>query len=138
MKLYHNITRFRYLRSISSFSRRKLNMFRDIKEGDLILSCSGFNVRVKDIEYIVRPFNSGWYLSDIEVTDDVGGFHSLVDCCGLKRTRKEIVDNFNPKNFDYDNAWWKEHPLYSKVKVALDAGKEIVDEDGCLLPEFWV
>jgi hypothetical protein len=137
MKLYHRVSRFEFLRSITKKDRDNILWALSLKPGDLINDCTGFNVVIRKIEPDIMYVNNGrggWYICDIDfTTEPLGGSCSLMHC-GIQspRTPKEIT-NYIKRWYDEwgepHGGWhWKtdNDPVWQKLKNCLP----ICDEKG--------
>lgn len=142
MKLYKDISRFQFRRIFSKGSHyeKRLLWGLSLNQGDLFCSCSGFNVRVKDIEIEKgyakyhfgrsRPSKNGWYIADVVLIDYDGGYHSVMHCCAPKETPKQIEEYF--KDLTKDERFMIDWgtPRLLKIKEKLERGEPICDEHG--------
>lgn len=149
MKLYKNISRFRWRRMFSkgSQSEKKLLWGASLKPGDLVAACTGFNVRIVAIQpektwakdwfsstlfgaYKFKGRPQGWFIHDFQITDEQGMWHYIDSCCWEKETVEQI------------EAFWKSIPprpndeKLCRIQALLAEGKRICDDDGVILPEL--
>lgn len=75
----------------------------NVKRGDLIFSCTGFNVRVAETRPYYKRVGKGFVLTDIEITTDSGGLCSLIHC-GVEapHSREDII-----KSWEAKVSYWK-------------------------------
>lgn len=148
MKLYKNISRFRWRRMFSKGGpeEERLLWGASLKPGDIIQACTGFNVRIAKITperskativwsapSLGRPFNGrahGWFISDFLVEDESGGGHYIMSCCWKRETVAQIEE------------FWRGIPprpddeKLCRIQALLAEGKRICDDDGIIFPEL--
>lgn len=80
-KLYKNISRFAARRNIPTPDWKKLKWAAKLKPGDIVNNCSGFNVKIINIEPHYIFYRNGWYVYDfVFQTTPYMGFCSLIAC----------------------------------------------------------
>jgi len=122
-----------------------------LKPGDIINDCTGFNVKIREIELDIRQHGRGWYLMnvDFQVTP-YHGFCSLMHCGVEPEVPREKVESDwlswaekyldseqmhhwhgkNKKSFDEE---------FQKIRRRIDVlknGGHITNERGMILKEF--
>jgi hypothetical protein len=151
MKLYKRITRFQFRRRFpkGSYDEKKLLWGASLKPGDVIATCSGFNVRIKEIVPQVggakswfghtRRNKEGWFIDDFFVKDEDGGVHYTNSCCWKPETPEKIKKYWGEVTKEYivdmqAKGW--DSGFMQNIYDELQAGKEITDKDGILLPHL--
>lgn len=145
MKLYKNISRFRFRRMFSKggHAEARLRWGLSLKPGDVISACTGFNVRVaKTTPSKVRAarwwgfggikFNGrghGWFIDDVLVEDTAGGHHYIMSCCWEPETVKQIEEQWAGWAGSSDMTSW------AKIAQMVKDGQRICDDAGVILPE---
>lgn len=153
MKLYKNVSRFRFRRMYSkgSPSERQLKWGLSLKPGDVISACTGFNIRVAKVtpertsaarfwgaRSFGYPFNGrsqGWFISDVLIEDTDGGHHYIMSCCWKPETVEQIETFWKGVRSDYEDGSGRTS-LLKRLHEALAEGRPICDEDGIRLSEF--
>ena len=147
MKLYKNVSRFRFRRMFPKGSPLEWRLLwgASLKPGDVIAACTGFNVRVASIAPVKesaaamfqpwrRPFNGrshGWFISGFRVTDTEGQWHYTDSCCSPAETVQQIQvywASMPDSSREFDSRW-------SKISRMARDGVRICDEYGIVLPE---
>lgn len=147
MRMYHGISRFQYRRRFpkGSWDNRTILWGASLKPGDVVASCTGFNVRIATIEphrvhahyWLGNGFSrNGWWIQDFRITDSEGDWHTLPGGgCVMPR---ETVDQIRAYWCGFDENYHESfHNDFTRaVHAAFESGSYPVDADGVLLPEF--
>jgi preprotein translocase subunit YajC len=81
MKLYKNLSRFRYHRI---FSKRQIELLKfglSLNPGDMIHTCAGIDEKISEIEIEFMGYHNGWFIRDIHIKTERNSYHSLIYCC---------------------------------------------------------
>src|SRR4051812_2822839 len=110
MKLYKNISRFRWRRMFSKggAEEERLLWGASLKPGDLIAACTGFNVRITKITpekcsarvmwgtgcfgFFFNGRANGWFINDFKVEDATKSWHYIMSCCWKPETVAQIEE----------------------------------------------
>ena len=133
MKLYKG-SKFAFLRNTNARERKWLKYVSELRQGDLIHCCTGFNVRIKEIKPEVTDFRNTWFVTDFEITDTDGGLHSAMYCCDPPRSTTEIERYFKEQWTEealkrQEDLSWDKTDIRS-LRQLLSEGKRICDDDG--------
>jgi hypothetical protein len=119
--------------------------------GDFINDCSGFNRRIKEIQPYYIKVSKGFVLSDIDITNDMGGSCSLRSCgvqgkLSREQIEKDTVRFLRNYTLGDDGKYWfggEDSEEYKKAAIAaqlkisiIESGGHIADEDGQRLDIF--
>lgn len=132
---------------------RNLAWTLQLKVGDYVATCEGHNRKVAELRFHWRNEgvsrrrrpNRTWYLSEVEVIDSRGRYHTCPGCVWLKETPERVTAYFKGwiEELARSEAEGVEFQLgedgaarLRAMATALDAGQPIVDEFGELLPAF--
>ncbi len=131
MKLYSGTTKRIFKKKVGKYGLIYLNQAKNLKVGDLLHTCRGYNQRIAEIhsEHSYRRLSTNsWYICDFHIVFEDGNSCSWNHCCSLPYTKEQITNYW--KNMTHD--WFKDCSL----SIAAKAGKDIVNENGELLEEF--
>jgi hypothetical protein len=137
-----------------------------LKPGDLINDCSSFNVVIKKIyiekfhipksyikEWNKVPFHTrnGWYIGNIDFTNEIGGHCSLMSCGVEKPKSREVIEAdciLNIKEYFKEGGqaehWYGKDTERFKLALEkgmrkiyiLESGAHICDERGVFLEKY--
>lgn len=118
---------------------KKMLMGARLKPGDVINTCSGFNVVVAKVEIDFMHVSNHLKTpvpADFTITDTDGMQHSWTGCCGPAETPEQICAYI--ANFEEDTGQKRSEfgPEFAKIFDDVVAGKNPLDSRGCLLPEY--
>jgi hypothetical protein len=124
--------------------RELLHYLLDAKPGDLIHSCTGYNHRIKKVEFFrcESPNGKTSIIYEACVEDDTGRLHYFPGggCVAMTETREEIEAYI--LSWDCPQGWeliktWKFFRMGKEIEV-LRLGVHVLNEDGTPLsdPEF--
>lgn len=148
-RLYHNLP-WRIAKKWLADSRLyKLIGAVDLKPGDLISTCKGYNEVIEEIRPEIYQINKGWVVSDfsVQTAGPNGGNCSVLHCCTFPLETKEEVAKYwlshqGPEYDKWVTNWYGgdidryfESPGYKMVQL-LNAGKEVFLPDGQLNPDW--
>lgn len=143
MRIYRNTTKRIGKKKIGR-RWKKLNLARNLRLGDLVSTCKGYNERVSEIDPIWsnRGLSRGRYIIDFDITTESGSSCSVVQCCTFPtETREEIIEYWRWFATPEGRAWeeemsgqgWK---FSDGIVDAIAEGREVFDQDGQPLYEF--
>lgn len=139
MKLWYNTTK-RLAKKLMGRHWRKLNYAKDLKPGDLISTCMGYNERIRTItpDWTEYGLRRGSFVFDFDIVTESGNCCSLIHCCTIPlETKKNILSFwslYNPERGGYLGVPYWEH--INNIAKAVKAGIEVFDEDGQPLYEY--
>jgi len=159
MKLRHKIGRLTFRRYVSKDFESRIRWALNLKPGDLVNDCTGFNRYLIETEVEKLHRRDHWFVYDVlfEVSDEKGNEEIAGNCslkhCGvgppldrdileqevLKFLEFWLADPKGAKQWfgGLDNPERKEElELLLKKRDLLKAGKHITDKFGVRLPEF--
>jgi len=148
MKLYHHTTKRIAKKVHGGYDWKALNAAKDLKVGDMIHTCKGWNDIIRKITpewFDARDLRikRGRVVIDIAIETDSTNC-SVILCCTLPvPTKDQIMEYW--KRFSKDphygigSPWYKDECFGKQSNVVMDAvaaGKCPFDEKGMLLEEF--
>lgn len=116
-----------------------LSRWSQVRIGDVIHTCNGFNDRVTSIEPEYRRVSRGrLVVRDFDVTCETGN-HSAMHCCGLDLlSRDEIIRYFVRWNEETNRksamGWGMLDVIATAQACAEGRGETLFDEQGCPTP----
>lgn len=131
MKIYKGRKRIAK-KKLDKYDWKWINFFAQLKVGDWIHTCEGFNRRIESIEYDwarIGPKTSVIY--DIVFTDSNNRCHfvSGAGCVFPKVSNQEIIDYWMDNWLNTEDSWG--FADYAKrMKEALDKGLPVLSENG--------
>lgn len=92
-KLYHRMTRFAFKKAVSSHVAKRIKWALSLKPGDIINDCTGFNVKIIEVQPEVWQTGRGWYISNVDFkVTPFGGICSLIHCGIVPEISREKVE----------------------------------------------
>ncbi len=139
MKLWHNSTK-RVAKKIIGLNWYKLNQARNLKPGDLVSSCRGYNEIIAEIEPIYFRYKSKYLVDDFDLITDSGYSCSILNCCIFPlKTREQIIKSWLNWLLPHNKKLYAVLNFPNKIMLALKDGvdgKDIFNENGTLKEEY--
>ena len=137
MKRIHKGSKFAFYNRTYRPERQLLLWAANLKPGDVIGACTGFNHYVKDVKiHWCKVGNKTKFVNEVEITDTLDRLHFTPGCFWKPYTIDEI------KKFFIDNIECWEEQGYDKdgrTRKLVERFKKdlpVVDEQGVLLPDI--
>jgi hypothetical protein len=121
---------------------RKLNFGVNLKPGDLVSSCKGYNERIKEITPVwtghlgrsYSPLPKGRIICDFDIITESGHSCSLIHCCTVPTETREQINQFwrecAERQPGHDELHYTDDSYPKRVVKLLDEGGQAFDEDG--------
>lgn len=116
----------------------KLNYAVNLKPGDLISTCKGFNEKIVEITpcWTNYGLRRGWYVYDFDVVTESGSC-SVAHCCSFPlETREEIYESWKYWLAVPDEQGWGFKKYAQRIEEVRAAGEHAFDENGQPYYEF--
>ncbi len=144
MKLYYHMKK-RLAKKCIGDNWRALNVGINLKVGDTIHGCFGWNDIIKEItpasaNWYLKTFKRGWYICDFDIVTESGAC-SLVHCCEFPIPTKDQIMEYwinLAKDEKYIKEWVKEGSRTGKIVEAINNGECPFDDKGMLLDKYRV
>jgi len=149
MKLYYGTTRRIAKKVLGLRHWWKLNQARNLKPGDLISSCVGWNQVIEEIQpqFCSDPgLLRGRVVGDFDIITTEGSSHSVIHCCTFPLlTRQEIENYWSSMDTPEYISWYKKWTsgkeefkdgVWGKICYAIKRGEPVFNEDGTRNPEW--
>jgi len=139
MKLYGSIKKRLAKKWIGNDYWYKMILARNLKVGDLIHTCNGYNERIAVIEPRIwrEPYRKGYVIGDLDIETESGGSHSLQHCCDLPIFSKEqILSYWKYLAENNSDIGWNFGVQHQKLLKAVKNGEDPFDDFGCILPKY--
>jgi hypothetical protein len=147
-RLYHGTTA-RLAKKHIGWSLCKLKYAVDLKPGDLLSTCKGYNERIAEVypEWTTWNMRRGAVICDFNFTTETGCSCSAIHCCSFPlETRDQIYDSWkrwlppaNATQAEIDEVkkqGWGFVEYAQRLEEVLAAGGHAFDEDGQPYYEF--
>jgi hypothetical protein len=148
VKLYYNTTKRIAKKVLGLRYWNKLNYARNLKPGDLISSCTGWNQVIEEIqpEWFGLGLLRGRIVGDFRIITTDGSSHSVIHCCSFPlETHEQIKSHWRDMDTPEYLAWYKKwtsgreefkDSTWGKICYALKRGEKIFLEDGTRNPDW--
>lgn len=139
-RFYSNVKRRIAKKFVSKcgLSWRKLVLACDLKEGDIIHTCHGYNEVIKEIESIAHFTKNGWVIYDLDIILENGGSCSLQHCCTLPSPSKQDQLSMWKRWAEPEYPEWDFGDQHKMLIEAIRNGKDPFEENGCIKNEFLI
>jgi len=113
----------------------KLNFGLDLKSGDLVSTCKGFNERIAKIIPCWGGggrLRRGRYIYNFEIITECGHSCSLIHCCTVPTETREAINQYWVELSEV----YPENEWIQRVAEIIHSGEQAFDEDGQPMKEF--
>lgn len=144
MKLYRNTTK-RIAKKKIGRRWAKFNFASQLKPGDLISTCKGYNEKILEITPCWTNYGlaKGEYICDFDIITESGSSCSLMHCCTTPtETLEEVIAYWKSFNTEEGRKWledmWEKGWKCWRRNLLDDLrdGKQVFDKDGQPLYEY--
>lgn len=138
MKLYGSIKKRLAKKWMGNDCWYRMILARNLKVGDLIHTCNGYNEHIAVIEPIIwrEPHHKGYVIGDLDIETDGGSSHSLQHCCTLPLPPKDEILAYWKYLAKCPDTGWIFGVQHQKLLKAVKNGEDPFDSNGCILPEY--
>lgn len=133
MKLYYNTTKRIAKKVLGLKYWRKLNYARNLKPGNLISTCIGWNQVIEEIQpewCFDTGLLKGRIVGDFDIITTDGSSHSVTHCCSFPLETREQINLYWSGTDTFDYQPWKD------ISSAIERGEEVFMSDGTRNPEW--
>ena len=123
---------------IGKYAWKKLVLADNLKEGNIIHTCKGYNEVIEKIEPRAWFTKKGCLIHDLDIILVGGGSCSLQHCCTLPIYSKQEVFETWKRWADVPDGGWDFDPQHNALIKAIKNGEDPFDENGCVKEEYIV